>query len=328
MHPLTWNTPPRFVRPGNRYAPRQHAGSVNGCAESWRSNGARSRTVSEGEISMRRSTRPGLTLVECLVVIALIAIVIGLLLPATRRVREADPRSKCANNLKQLIVAIHEFESTSGSDKPSGSNYSSVQVFPPGCFGPGSTPEERLSWMVALLPYLDQGNLYRQIDLQKGYQADFPAARTKIRMLLCPTSDEASQLDGVSNYIAMSGIGYGAAAQPEGTPGNGFMGYDRPTRLTTIKDGTSNTIALMETRSSLGPWARAVRRTCAGSTPPTCRSTATSGRSPATPAERKPRWPTAPFGSSAPSSNQPSWRPPSPSTGESRSTWTEYHIET
>jgi prepilin-type processing-associated H-X9-DG protein len=54
----------------------------------------------------------------------------------------------------------------------------------------------------------------------------------------------------------MAGIGPSAAAQPADTPGNGFMGYDRLTSLATIKDGAANTIALMETRSGLGPWAR------------------------------------------------------------------------
>jgi prepilin-type processing-associated H-X9-DG protein len=54
----------------------------------------------------------------------------------------------------------------------------------------------------------------------------------------------------------MAGIGPHAAGQPADTTGNGFMGYDRLTALTTIKDGTSNTIALTETRFDLGPWAR------------------------------------------------------------------------
>jgi prepilin-type processing-associated H-X9-DG protein len=54
----------------------------------------------------------------------------------------------------------------------------------------------------------------------------------------------------------MAGIGYDAAVRPAGAPGNGIMGYDRPTSFATIKDGTGNTIALMETRFALGPWAR------------------------------------------------------------------------
>ena len=60
----------------------------------------------------------------------------------------------------------------------------------------------------------------------------------------------------VTHYIALAGIGHGAAGQPAGAKGNGFMGYDRLTSIAMIEDGSSNTIALMETRSNVGPWAR------------------------------------------------------------------------
>jgi hypothetical protein len=65
----------------------------------------------------------------------------------------------------------------------------------------------------------------------------------------------------------MAGIGLDAASQPEGAAGNGFMGYDRLTSLATIKDGASNTIALMETHSGLGPWARGGSSTLRGFDP-------------------------------------------------------------
>jgi prepilin-type N-terminal cleavage/methylation domain-containing protein/prepilin-type processing-associated H-X9-DG protein len=199
---------------------------------------------------MSRSARNGFNLTELIIVIVIVAILIGLLLPAVRRVREPANRTQCMNNLKQIMMAIHSYQSTRTSDRYA------AQVLPPGCIGPGATPEERLSWMVALLPYLQQDSLYRQIDLEKGYAENLPAVQTTIRTFLCPSANAEAMTDAVTHYVAMSGIGLDAATQPAGAPGNGFMGYDRLTSWSMIKDGTSNTIALMETRSGLGPWAR------------------------------------------------------------------------
>lgn len=207
---------------------------------------------------MSRSTRDGFTLAELLVVLAVIAIAIALLLPATRRVREAAAHVKCQNNLKQLALALRNSEATgrpaaSGStgqpDAPAG------QGFPPGCIGPGTTPEERLSWMVALLPFVEQDALYKQLNIEKGYVGNLSLTQTRINIFLCPAAKEA-QGDAVTHYIAMAGIGLDAAGRPAGADGNGFMGYDRVTSAAMITDGAANTIVLMETRSGLGPWAR------------------------------------------------------------------------
>jgi prepilin-type N-terminal cleavage/methylation domain-containing protein/prepilin-type processing-associated H-X9-DG protein len=219
---------------------------------------------------MSRSIRNGFTLTELLVVIAIIAILIALLLPAVRRVREPAARTACQNNLKQLMMAMHNFEST-GRPAPypaTGNPDSTVgRLFPPGCLGPGTMPEERLSWMVTLLPYLEQDSLYRQIDLEKEYAGNLQAVQTRIKEFLCPASREAGPVDAVTHYVAMSGIGHDAAEQPAGAAGNGFMGYDRLTSVAMIKDGTSQTIALMETRVGLGPWARGGPSTVRGFDP-------------------------------------------------------------
>ena len=219
---------------------------------------------------MFRSTRKGFTVTECLVVIAIIAILIALLLPATRRVREAAARTQCMNNLKQLVLAMHTFADTgTPAPNPSTGNTDSPakRLFPAGCSGTGQTPEERLSWMVALLPYLDQASLYQQFDMKKGYAGNVPAAQTRLNTFLCPESKEAATLDAVTSYIAMSGVGHDAAWQPAGTAGNGFMGYDRLTSMTMIEDGASNTIALMETHFGLGSWARGGSSTLRGFDP-------------------------------------------------------------
>lgn len=209
--------------------------------------------------AMSRSARRGLTLIELLVVIGIIALLMALLLPATRRVRGSAERMLCQNNLRQLMIALHTFE-TDSSAAPVDRRY------PAGCFGPGTTPEERLSWMVALLPYLEQESLYRQFDREKGYAGNLPAAQTRLKLFLCPSSATG---DAVTHYVGLSGLGPAAARRPAGAAGNGFMGYDRLTSAAKIQsgDGTSNTIALMETHLDLGPWARGGTSTLRGFDP-------------------------------------------------------------
>lgn len=215
---------------------------------------------------MSRSARNGFTLIELLVIMAIIGVLLALLLPATRRVRGTAARTQCVNNLKHLMLGLHSFQSSTTSDS------TAVRMLPPGCMGPGATPEERLSWMVTLLPYLDQDVLYRRFDVNRGYRGNVTPARLAVATFLCPASKEAGSSDlareaATTHYIAMAGIGKDAANRPAGAVGNGFMGYDRLTSWDMIKDGASNTIALMETRSNLGPWARGGNSTLRGFDP-------------------------------------------------------------
>src|SRR5437762_621864 len=104
-----------------------------------------------------RLIRTAFTLIELLVVIAIIAVLIGLLLPAVQRIREAAARTACANNLKQIGLAVHNFESTNGFLPPSGSWVTAKS--------PTTFSGDSFSVLARLLPYVEQTSLYQAADL-------------------------------------------------------------------------------------------------------------------------------------------------------------------
>src|SRR5215471_18286987 len=110
--------------------------------------------------------RVGFTLIELLVVIAIIAILIGLLLPAVQKVREAAARMSCSNNIKQISLAVHNFENTFSKVPPIGSWGPTFRNngYPPATNGGSVTAADGAtgSWLVHLLPFVEQGNLFNQ----------------------------------------------------------------------------------------------------------------------------------------------------------------------
>jgi type II secretory pathway pseudopilin PulG len=182
-------------------------------------------------------------------VIAIIAILIALLVPAVQKVRAAAARTQCLNNLKQLGLAMHNYES-------------SHKAFPPG----RTTVTPVHSWSAFVLPSIEQDNVFNLYDVKKNWDdpANYAAIRTQLALFNCPTTTGGQRFDttitaepACGDYSAISAIkwfvgincfGYSGLTDKDADDPRlvGALRRDETTKIVRISDGTSNTIMIAE----------------------------------------------------------------------------------
>ncbi len=202
------------------------------------------------------SPRLAFTLVEVLVVIAIVGILISLLLPAVQGAREASRCMQCQKNLRQIGAGLNQFHAVK-------------KAFPIGCKGCQASPHVQIAWSAYLLPYLEEQSVWRLFDETQPYnsQSNHDAGRTPISIYLCPSTGTLPPRPGSTpprsgpttadvngnatwdpgddlayiDYGGMFGVG-----DPKLPLGNGTMIYERPISAGQIHDGLSQTIIVAE----------------------------------------------------------------------------------
>jgi prepilin-type N-terminal cleavage/methylation domain-containing protein len=196
-----------------------------------------------------RLSHHGFTLIELLVVIAIIAVLIGLLVPAVQKVRESAARLTCANNLHQIGIALHNHESAKG-------------YFPP---GDTTAPAPMHSWTAAILPYIEQDNVYKLYHYNVNWNApvNYPAIREQLKIFNCPSTPLGMRFDttiaaqpACADYASVNAIKdfvaincFSLNPPPSGKDDPRIVGVlirDQTTRFTQITDGSSQTIMIAE----------------------------------------------------------------------------------
>jgi prepilin-type processing-associated H-X9-DG protein len=193
--------------------------------------------------------------VQAFVLALILGVCAGLLAPAVVKVREAAARAECRNNLRQVGLALHNYRDTENT-------------FPPAAMpNPSLPPGRRLSWLVAIVPYVEANYLYSKMDKDKGWDAEENrfAALAEWRVFLCPGYPEGPPASTLAptHYVGLTGLGADAIELPAGHPRAGFFGYERKLTLADVPRRSATLLVAAETARASGSW------TAAG--PPTAR---------------------------------------------------------
>jgi prepilin-type N-terminal cleavage/methylation domain-containing protein len=195
--------------------------------------------------------RGGFTLVELLVVIAILGTLVGLLLPAVQKVREAAARVQCQNNLRQIGLAFHNHHDTHRFFPTGGWDWTTPPTYVNG--QPAVGAAQQAGWGFQVLPYLEQENVWRGGSATTDLDRALVAMATPVKVFFCParrapqtvTYSYPGYLGGIPTTHALCDY---AASNLEGT---GVVRQYRPTRIADVRDGTSNTVLVGDKRLNL-----------------------------------------------------------------------------
>jgi prepilin-type N-terminal cleavage/methylation domain-containing protein/prepilin-type processing-associated H-X9-DG protein len=221
-------------------------------------------------MNRRGFTRPAFTLIELLVVIAIMGVLVGLLLPAVQKVREAANRAKCQNNLHQIGLALHDYEGVNGTFPP---GYLSRPEDPAmGPVDPGfNDAGPGWGWLALLLPHVEQDPLYKALDMRLPcyHPVNAAAVRTPVQLFRCPSdrgggnpawgdlvnvvdiNDNTLTVFGRSNYIGSVGSSTLWCSWPVTLQPNGVLYRNSRTKVADVTDGLSQTVFVGERSSNL-----------------------------------------------------------------------------
>jgi hypothetical protein len=181
------------------------------------------------------------------VVVVMFLLCAGLISQQVCMIRDAAARIRCQNSLYQIIMAVNNYHDTNNA-------------FPAATHpNPNLPPEERLSWMADLLPFMECDNLYFRLDKEKPWNCDanHDVVVEVEKSYLCASNPNLAAKDSpaLTHYVGIAGLGVDAATLPLEDLRAGCFGYDRTVTRKDMKRGTGFTVVVMETTNQNGPWA-------------------------------------------------------------------------